>query len=301
MKDISNRACFKCNQRKIKCNRQSPCSNCVRTDSECTYPITHGLKKRLREGANEDVRNQDKKETIAKIIEDLNIGNEIDNNISKKSTYNSVPHLQRIRKDYRYLWTFIDKYSWQFPFIHPPSFLASLNDKPSYLLLSVYLFVSSSTLTTSQKNNEDNNLYEYTRQEILNETEESLSILELVHSLLILSEVASIRSIRADSHLFLKTAIQLSLNMKLNYDFENLLSYSSKIVDLNEIESEIRRRTWWYCYTLERVICSTTIIIGHGNDNKKILSCNSCCEYLSLPLSSLQFQNLSFTNSLFKK
>ena len=32
------RSCLLCHQRKIRCNKQSPCSNCVRADVLCCYP-----------------------------------------------------------------------------------------------------------------------------------------------------------------------------------------------------------------------------------------------------------------------
>ncbi|KAL4926355.1 Zn(II)2Cys6 transcription factor [Aspergillus undulatus] len=36
------RSCSLCRQRKIKCGRQQPCSNCVRLESHCVYPAGYG-------------------------------------------------------------------------------------------------------------------------------------------------------------------------------------------------------------------------------------------------------------------
>lgn len=36
------RTCAVCRQKKIKCDRQKPCSNCIRSGCDCTYPIGRG-------------------------------------------------------------------------------------------------------------------------------------------------------------------------------------------------------------------------------------------------------------------
>ncbi|KAF4434159.1 bikaverin cluster-transcription factor [Fusarium acutatum] len=36
------RSCIFCRQRKVKCNRQKPCSNCLRANNDCSYPAGRG-------------------------------------------------------------------------------------------------------------------------------------------------------------------------------------------------------------------------------------------------------------------
>lgn len=36
------RTCTACRQRKVKCNRQQPCSHCIRSGCDCIYPIGRG-------------------------------------------------------------------------------------------------------------------------------------------------------------------------------------------------------------------------------------------------------------------
>jgi hypothetical protein len=40
------RSCIFCRQRKVKCDRQQPCSNCLRFELECSYPAGRGRAKR---------------------------------------------------------------------------------------------------------------------------------------------------------------------------------------------------------------------------------------------------------------
>lgn len=35
---LLHRSCHDCNRRKVRCNKESPCDNCVRLGVECTYP-----------------------------------------------------------------------------------------------------------------------------------------------------------------------------------------------------------------------------------------------------------------------
>ncbi|KAI0483303.1 fungal-specific transcription factor domain-containing protein [Xylariaceae sp. FL0804] len=50
------RSCTVCRQRKVKCDRQHPCSNCVRAGSECVYPSGPGrAPKRPRQGVDTKV------------------------------------------------------------------------------------------------------------------------------------------------------------------------------------------------------------------------------------------------------
>lgn len=36
------RSCLLCRSRKVKCDRQKPCANCLRTEAECVYPSGPG-------------------------------------------------------------------------------------------------------------------------------------------------------------------------------------------------------------------------------------------------------------------
>jgi hypothetical protein len=45
---ISSRSCIGCFQRKIKCNRLHPCTNCSKTGEDCTFPQTPIRRNRLR-------------------------------------------------------------------------------------------------------------------------------------------------------------------------------------------------------------------------------------------------------------
>jgi hypothetical protein len=49
-----NYACLPCRQRKIKCDRQIPCSHCVKSKKECSFvPPTRGKRKRLKPSKDE--------------------------------------------------------------------------------------------------------------------------------------------------------------------------------------------------------------------------------------------------------
>lgn len=41
-------ACIRCADRKVKCDRQSPCSNCVKHNIECLYNPSHPTRKRQK-------------------------------------------------------------------------------------------------------------------------------------------------------------------------------------------------------------------------------------------------------------
>ncbi|EED18904.1 C6 transcription factor, putative [Talaromyces stipitatus ATCC 10500] len=51
---LKSYSCFTCRQRKVRCDRRSPCSNCVKTEKQCSFiPPVRGKRKRtkpLREG-----------------------------------------------------------------------------------------------------------------------------------------------------------------------------------------------------------------------------------------------------------
>lgn len=38
LRERNTRSCIECSRRKVRCDRQSPCNNCVRADSECIFP-----------------------------------------------------------------------------------------------------------------------------------------------------------------------------------------------------------------------------------------------------------------------
>lgn len=58
--DLKDHSCLTCRQRKIKCDRRSPCSNCVKAAQQCTFVApTRGKRKRTkppREGLHAKVR-----------------------------------------------------------------------------------------------------------------------------------------------------------------------------------------------------------------------------------------------------
>ncbi|KAL3447117.1 hypothetical protein BJX65DRAFT_277431 [Aspergillus insuetus] len=65
------RSCTLCRQRKIKCDRQQPCGNCVRVEAQCVYPAGHGrAPKRPRKAVEARLLAQlSKLETIVKRME----------------------------------------------------------------------------------------------------------------------------------------------------------------------------------------------------------------------------------------
>ncbi|KAF5966877.1 transcription factor [Fusarium bulbicola] len=64
------RSCTFCRQRKVKCDRQKPCSNCLRAKNDCLYPVGRGraAKKSTR---NLDVRLVDRLHKLENIIKQL--------------------------------------------------------------------------------------------------------------------------------------------------------------------------------------------------------------------------------------
>lgn len=62
------RSCVVCRQRKVKCDRQQPCSNCTRSKCACVYPTGRGrAPKRARRVA--DAQLADKLARLEKIIQ----------------------------------------------------------------------------------------------------------------------------------------------------------------------------------------------------------------------------------------
>lgn len=58
--DVKAYSCLPCRQRKVKCDRQAPCSNCVKTERQCSFiaPV-RGKRKRTkppREGLHAKLR-----------------------------------------------------------------------------------------------------------------------------------------------------------------------------------------------------------------------------------------------------
>ncbi|RBA13526.1 hypothetical protein FPRO05_02319 [Fusarium proliferatum] len=76
------RSCTFCRQRKVKCDRQKPCSHCLRANNDCSYPAGRGraAKKPAR---TLDTRLVDRLQKLENIIKQLN--SEVD------ATVNAVP------------------------------------------------------------------------------------------------------------------------------------------------------------------------------------------------------------------
>lgn len=76
------RSCTFCRQRKVKCDRQKPCSHCLRANNDCSYPAGRGraAKKPAR---TLDTRLVDRLQKLENIIKQLN--SEVD------ATANAVP------------------------------------------------------------------------------------------------------------------------------------------------------------------------------------------------------------------
>jgi hypothetical protein len=58
--DIQSFACLECRKRKVKCNRQDPCNNCMRFSKECLFvaPVRgkRGKAKKLKENTHSKLR-----------------------------------------------------------------------------------------------------------------------------------------------------------------------------------------------------------------------------------------------------
>ena len=58
--DFKSYSCLTCRQRKVKCDRRTPCSNCVKAEKQCSFiPPVRGKRKRtkpLREGLHAKLR-----------------------------------------------------------------------------------------------------------------------------------------------------------------------------------------------------------------------------------------------------
>lgn len=47
--DVKSYSCLPCRQRKVKCDRQTPCTNCVKTERQCSFIApTRGKRKRTK-------------------------------------------------------------------------------------------------------------------------------------------------------------------------------------------------------------------------------------------------------------
>jgi Fungal Zn(2)-Cys(6) binuclear cluster domain len=53
---ISSRSCTRCYERKVKCDRQRPCSNCIKLDDVCVIPNTPIRRQRRKKRADESCR-----------------------------------------------------------------------------------------------------------------------------------------------------------------------------------------------------------------------------------------------------
>ncbi|KAH8701041.1 putative C6 transcription factor [Talaromyces proteolyticus] len=48
-KDLKDYSCLTCRQRKVRCDRRAPCSNCIKAEKECSFiPPTRGKRKRTK-------------------------------------------------------------------------------------------------------------------------------------------------------------------------------------------------------------------------------------------------------------
>ena len=60
------RSCLACKQRKVKCDRQRPCSNCTRFNESCSFPRTP-IRRHRPSGKNVDCRIQAMEKEIARL------------------------------------------------------------------------------------------------------------------------------------------------------------------------------------------------------------------------------------------
>ena len=44
-----------CRRRKVRCNKQSPCSNCIKSGVECVFPLSRQASRKSRRPADEEV------------------------------------------------------------------------------------------------------------------------------------------------------------------------------------------------------------------------------------------------------
>lgn len=66
------RSCTLCRQRKVKCDRQQPCSCCIRSRFECTYPFGPGrAPKRPRNTSTLNAQVMDKLRSLEQVIKRL--------------------------------------------------------------------------------------------------------------------------------------------------------------------------------------------------------------------------------------
>lgn len=69
------RSCIFCRQRKVRCDRQQPCSNCLRFELDCSYPAGRGRAKRRPPLIDRLQRLED---TIMKLAGQVNTANTTD-------------------------------------------------------------------------------------------------------------------------------------------------------------------------------------------------------------------------------
>lgn len=58
LRERNTRSCVECSRRKVRCDRQSPCNNCVRTETPCSFPKfrKRPVKRQKEAGSQEERR-----------------------------------------------------------------------------------------------------------------------------------------------------------------------------------------------------------------------------------------------------
>lgn len=54
-KALRSHSCVLCQQRKVRCDRQNPCSNCVKTRAECVPSFPTAPRRRRRKASEQDM------------------------------------------------------------------------------------------------------------------------------------------------------------------------------------------------------------------------------------------------------
>jgi Zn(2)-Cys(6) binuclear cluster domain-containing protein len=163
---FSSRSCARCYQRKVKCDRQRPCSNCMKLGDVCIVPNTPIRRQRRKKRADESHRPSD-------ISRDGASSDTLDNGLNSYPLFDGNPfikHLQLREPERCWMPTFDQiQTSWRIytrnidPFLrilHKPSVyrlimqvkgqeLSILCEEELALILSI-CFASVTSLTTEQ-------------------------------------------------------------------------------------------------------------------------------------------------------
>lgn len=82
-KHLYSRSCGTCRRRKVRCNKESPCSNCVKSGAECVFPSPGRAPRRSKGSSNTQLHSRLKR--LENVIESIRADNDTNSNTANNA------------------------------------------------------------------------------------------------------------------------------------------------------------------------------------------------------------------------